>query len=165
MDTIKSMTTGTSGGGDIASAFTNFIWNNYISSAGFWGIIILVFLFLWIGRVFLFDNKNIKWLDARGWVYPLYFFVIIIFCVWLKNENPFGGKKYISDLLTTAGVIAVCYVAFGHKLVAWLSKISGERLGLTAGYSKSETTLIQSAGGDKITTEITQTKEKEEPKP
>lgn len=152
MDTLKAH-----GGGDVASLFFNFIWDNYITAGSFWGIIILVFLFLWIGRVFLFDNKNIKWLSARSWVYPLYFFVIIIFCVWLKNESVFAGKKYISDLLTTSGIIAVCYVAFGHKLVGWLSKISGERLGLSAGYSKEETTLIESAGGEKVTTEITKT--------
>jgi len=161
MDSIKS-----SGGGDIASSFFGFIWDNYITSGSFWGIIILVFLFLWIGRVFIFDNKNIKWVSARSWLYPAYFFIVIVFCVWLKNDAVFTGKKYIADLMTTTGVIAICYVAFGHKLVGWLSKISGERLGLTANYSKEETTLIQSADGQKVTTEITQIKETDkEPKP
>jgi len=146
-----------SGGGDIASSFLNFIWDSYISSSSFWGIIILVFLFLWIGRVFIFDNKNIKWVSSRSWLYPAYFFIIIVFSVWLKNDAEFTGKKYISDLMTTTGVIAVCYVAFGHKLIGWLSKISGDRLNLTANYDKKETTLITSADGKEVTTEVIQT--------
>lgn len=160
MDSLK--TTGLSGGGgDPASSFLNFIWHNYISSGDFWGIILIVFLLMWLGRTFIFDNKNLK-INSKSWFYPLCFFSIIIISVWLKSQAvPEFSRSYISDLLITMSVIAICYTAFGHKLLVWASKWATERLGLAAGYEKKEVKIIEQAGGLQQTTEITQTTEKD----
>ena len=155
MDTLHT------GGADFnpATSFVNYIWGNYISSGAFWGTMIIVFLFLWIGRTFLFDNKNIK-LNSTSWFYPLFFFIICFFAVLLKQTiSPAISREYFADLFQTVSVICMCYVAFGHKLVTWLSNLSVERLGLKEGYEKKEATLISQADGMKTETTITQTTE------
>lgn len=130
MDTTKIM----GGGPDPASSFLSYVYGQYVTSGTFWGMIILVFLLLWVARTFIFDNKNIKWATARSWLYPAVFFGVTVFVVWLKSEVDFSlDKKYFSDWFETVGVVSICYTAFGHKLVTWLSGISTKAWGLSAG--------------------------------
>lgn len=109
---------------DIWSYFFGFLRDNYLSNPVFWGSIILVFLIMYVLRLLVFDNKLVK-LNAKSWFYPITMIVVIMFVVWIKNEAAFVfSKKYIGDFLTTAGAVALLYMAFGHKLLAKLSEIT-----------------------------------------
>lgn len=106
------------------SWFFGFLKANFLSNPVFWGSILLVFIFMYVLRVTIFDNKGVSW-NSKSWFYPVCMLLVISFVVWLKNEAPFMlSKKYIADWLTTAAGVAILYMAFGHKLIAKLSEIT-----------------------------------------
>jgi hypothetical protein len=118
------------GAGDPASSFLAYLMHDYVTSPLFQSMILVIFLLLWIARVFIFDNKNIK-LNTTSWFYPLMYFVIVAFVVWLKGGIEFVSfKKYLSDFITQIAATSFLYMIFGHKLIAWASQWAGTKLGL-----------------------------------
>lgn len=114
MDTTKQLAQQT---GDPASAFISFLWNNYVTSPLFLSMVLVIFALLWVSRVFIFDNKNIK-LNDRGWFYPGTLLFIIAFVVWLKGGLVYESfKQYLADFITQLSATLLVYTIVGHKLI------------------------------------------------
>lgn len=130
MDTTKTAIDIAQKTGDPASAFISFLWVNYISNPVFLSMILVVFILLWVARVFVFDNKSIKW-TAQGWAYPLAFIVIVAFVVWLKADIAYNGfKQYLADFITQLSATLFIYFVIGHRIVKWAGNWGAGKLGL-----------------------------------
>lgn len=103
--------------GDPASAFLSFLWVNYVTNPLFLSMVLVVLVLLWISRMFVFDNKNIK-LNDKGWFYPAVLLFIIAFVVWLKGGLVFNDvKQYLADFVTQLSATLIVYTIVGHRLV------------------------------------------------
>jgi len=127
MDTTKQIAMQT---GDPASAFISFLWTNYLSNPVFLSMILVVFVLVWIARVFIFDNKNIK-LNDRSWFYPLIFIGIVALVVLLKGGIIFQSvMQYMADFVTQLSATIFLYLLFGHKLIKKAGEWGAKEMGL-----------------------------------
>ena len=93
-------------------------------------MILAILVLLWIARVFIFDNKNIK-MNEKSWFYPLLFIFIVASVVWLKGGIEFTSfKQYLNDFLTQFSATVIVYFIIGHQAIKWLSEKTAKKLNL-----------------------------------
>lgn len=121
-DSAKTLLTPTAAGNPLEFIWS-FLSHQYFTNPAFWACIFLVLFLMFVARVFIFDNKNLK-INATSWGYPAIFLFIVLAVSWLEDTGTFAfSRAYFSNLLVTCAGVFTIYTAFGHKLLIWLSSL------------------------------------------